>query len=64
MSRQAPRHNRRLNLRLPRRTVLRGAALGGLSSLALPASGHRIEALLQAIVASDGFRYAKMEAAP
>jgi hypothetical protein len=32
-----PRHNRRLNVRLPRRTVLRGAALGGLSTLALPA---------------------------
>ena len=31
---------------------------------ALPAGGHRIEALLQAIVASDGFRYAQMEAAP
>jgi hypothetical protein len=32
-----PRHNRRLNVRLPRRTVLRGAAFGGLASLALPA---------------------------
>jgi hypothetical protein len=31
---------------------------------ALPASGHRIDALLQAIVASDGFRYAKMEVTP
>lgn len=31
-----PRRNRRLNLRLPRRTVLRGAALSGLSALALP----------------------------
>jgi len=38
MSHDAPkRRNRRLNVRLPRRTVLRGVALGGLTSLALPA---------------------------
>ena len=36
MSSSKPRHNRRLNVRLPRRAVLRGAAYGGLSALALP----------------------------
>jgi len=31
-----PRHNRRLNVRLPRRTFLRGAAFGTATTLALP----------------------------
>ncbi|HMI90603.1 MAG TPA: DUF1588 domain-containing protein, partial [Polyangiales bacterium] len=38
--------------------VIRDLAAG------LPATGHRMDALLAAIVASDGFRYAAQEAAP